>query len=115
MAPLTYRAEQTSGGPVPLVVPRAGVACRSIYTPHRTPILQTRYTSVTRNFTTPALRLICSLSVYTRCPFHTYTASSWDLVSFPRKRASRRRAHGDWMPAYAGMTFYWYRTYEMDI
>jgi len=23
--------------------------------------------------------------------------------------------HGDWMPAYAGMTFYWYRTYEMDI
>ena len=51
----------------------------------------------------------------TRCPFHTYTASSWDLVSFPRKRESRRRAHGDWMPAYAGMTFYWYRTYEMDI
>jgi len=23
--------------------------------------------------------------------------------------------HGDWMPAYAGMTFYWYQTYEMDI
>ena len=23
--------------------------------------------------------------------------------------------HGDWMPAYAGMTFYWCRTYEMDI
>jgi len=23
--------------------------------------------------------------------------------------------HGDWMPAYAGMTFYWYRTCEMDI
>ena len=50
-----------------------------------------------------------------RCPLHKYTASSWDLVSFPRKRESRRRAHGDWMPAYAGMTFYWYRTYEMDI
>ena len=23
--------------------------------------------------------------------------------------------HGDWMPAYAGMTFYWRRTYETDI
>ncbi len=23
--------------------------------------------------------------------------------------------HGDWMPACAGMTFYWHRTYEMDI
>jgi hypothetical protein len=23
--------------------------------------------------------------------------------------------HGDWMPACAGMTFYWRRTYEMDI
>jgi hypothetical protein len=23
--------------------------------------------------------------------------------------------HGDWMPAYAGMTFYWYRTCNMDI
>ena len=23
--------------------------------------------------------------------------------------------HGDWMPAYAGMTFSWRRTYEMDI
>jgi hypothetical protein len=23
--------------------------------------------------------------------------------------------HGDWMPAYAGMTFYWRRTYEIDI
>ena len=23
--------------------------------------------------------------------------------------------HGDWMPAYAGMTFYWYRTCEIDI
>jgi hypothetical protein len=23
--------------------------------------------------------------------------------------------HGDWMPAYAGMTFYWHRTYETDI
>ena len=23
--------------------------------------------------------------------------------------------HGDWMPAYAGMTFYWCRTYETDI
>jgi hypothetical protein len=22
---------------------------------------------------------------------------------------------GDWMPTYAGMTFYWCRTYEMDI
>ena len=22
--------------------------------------------------------------------------------------------HGDWMPAYAGMTFYWRRTYETD-
>jgi hypothetical protein len=25
------------------------------------------------------------------------------------------KGHGDWMPAYAGMTFYWCRTYEMDI
>ena len=23
--------------------------------------------------------------------------------------------HGDWMPACAGMTFYWRRTYETDI
>ena len=23
--------------------------------------------------------------------------------------------YGDWMPAYAGMTFYWCRTYETDI
>ena len=23
--------------------------------------------------------------------------------------------HGDWMPACAGMTFYWRRTYEIDI
>jgi len=23
--------------------------------------------------------------------------------------------HGDWMPAYAGMTFYWRQTYETDI
>ena len=23
--------------------------------------------------------------------------------------------HGDWMPAFAGMTFYWRRTYETDI
>ena len=23
--------------------------------------------------------------------------------------------HGDWMPAGAGMTFYWRRTYEIDI
>jgi hypothetical protein len=50
-----------------------------------------------------------------RCPFHKYTASSGGLASFPRKRESRRQAHGDWMLAYAGMTFYWRRTYEMDI
>ena len=25
------------------------------------------------------------------------------------------KRHGDWMPAYAGMTFYWRRTYETDI
>jgi hypothetical protein len=25
------------------------------------------------------------------------------------------KSHGDWMPACAGMTFYWRRTYETDI
>jgi hypothetical protein len=25
------------------------------------------------------------------------------------------KRHGDWMPAFAGMTFYWRRTYETDI
>jgi hypothetical protein len=29
-----------------------------------------------------------------RCPFHKYTASSCGIVSFPRKRGSRRR--GPW-------------------
>src|SRR2546426_10393929 len=30
--------------------------------------------------------------VYTRCPFHKYTASAGGLASFPRKRESRGRA-----------------------
>src|SRR2546426_12344994 len=30
--------------------------------------------------------------VYTRCPFHKYTASACGLASFPRKRESRGRA-----------------------
>src|SRR5439155_26708354 len=34
------------------------------------------------------------LECYHRCPFHTYTASACGLVSFPRKRESRRR--GPW-------------------
>jgi len=32
------------------------------------------------------------LRMVPRCPFHIYTASPCDLASFPRKRASRRRA-----------------------
>ena len=34
----------------------------------------------------------------TKCPFHKYTASSCDLVSFPRRRGSRRRAMGTGRP-----------------
>jgi hypothetical protein len=60
------------------------------------------------------LQLIRALQ-QARCPFHKYTASSCWLASFPRTRESRRRGHGDWMPAYAGMTFYWCRPYETDI
>ena len=51
----------------------------------------------------------------TRCPFHKYTAI---LMASRHSRESGNpggESHGDWMPAYAGMTFYWYRTYEMDI
>jgi hypothetical protein len=48
-------------------------------------------------------------------PFHPSTASAYGLASFPRKRESRRRSHGDRMPACAGMTFDWRRTCETDI
>ena len=61
------------------------------------------------------LQKIFFLRSIARCPFHKYTASPCGLASFPRTRESRRGAPGDWMPAYAGMTFYWRRTYEMDI
>src|SRR5438552_9883849 len=54
-------------------------------------------------------------SALARCPFHTYTASACGLALFPRTRESRSRRPRDWMPAYAGMTFYWRRTYETDI
>jgi len=40
------------------------------------------------------------------------------LVASRHARASGNpgdERHGDWMPTYAGMTFYWRRTYEMDI
>jgi hypothetical protein len=50
-----------------------------------------------------------------RCLFRKYTASSCGLSSCRRKPASSRRGRGDWMPAYAGMTFYWRWTYEMNI
>ena len=40
------------------------------------------------------------------------------LMASRHSRASGNpggEGQGDWMPAYAGMTFYWYRTCEMDI
>ena len=40
------------------------------------------------------------------------------LVVSRHSRASGNpgdKRHGDWMPAYAGMTFSWHRTYETDI
>ena len=43
------------------------------------------------------------------------------LPALVASRHARESGHpgderqGDWMPAFAGMTFYWRRTYEMDI
>ena len=40
------------------------------------------------------------------------------LVTSRHSRASGNpggKSHGDWMPAFAGMTFYWRRTDETDI
>jgi hypothetical protein len=40
------------------------------------------------------------------------------LVTLRHSRESGNpgdKSHGDWMPAFAGMTFYWCRTYETDI
>jgi hypothetical protein len=55
-----------------------------------------------------------AIVLWARCPFPKYTASTCALVSFPRKRESGRHGAWDWMPAYAGMTFYWRRTYATD-
>jgi hypothetical protein len=61
------------------------------------------------------------------CPSTWHMAESLDvhfihslpvLVAARHSRASGNpgeAGQGDWMPAYAGMTFYWRRTYEMDI
>ena len=49
-----------------------------------------------------------------RYPFHTLPV----LVAACHSRESGNpgdKRHGDWMPAYAGMTFYWRRTYTTDI
>ena len=52
---------------------------------------------------------------HSRCPFHKYTASA-DASRHSRASGNPGgEGHGDWMPSYAGMTFYWYQTYEMDI
>jgi hypothetical protein len=48
------------------------------------------------------------------CFIHTLPV----LMASRHSRASGNpgdEGHGDWMPAYAGMTFSWYRTGEMDI
>jgi hypothetical protein len=50
----------------------------------------------------------------TRCPFHKYTASACERHARAGGNPGDER-HRDWMPACAGMTFSWRRTYETDI
>ena len=50
-----------------------------------------------------------------RCLLHKYTASAAALRHSRASGNPGHKRHGDWMPAYAGMTFYRCRTYEMDI
>ena len=42
----------------------------------------------------PSTVLCYLVSALAKCPFHTYTASTYILASFPRKRESRRRRAG---------------------
>jgi hypothetical protein len=38
----------------------------------------------------------------------------WPRV-IPAQAGIQETRHQDWMPAFAGMTFYWHQTYETDI